>query len=164
MPARVALRFTPRSYTAQVVGSFAMVDVLGVRDDQRAQIPCAVEDDQWRVDVVLPELPPTMSLVDTKQIFLVMSISPSASAQASAEQGDRPSRWVDDPAAQRHVDGLESAVVEGSRISRASDATYSVYGGLMPDPSDVPEAVGSGRADASFCSGCGAQGAAAGGD
>ncbi|MBW2526028.1 MAG: hypothetical protein JRI23_17745 [Deltaproteobacteria bacterium] len=60
VPARVALRFNPRSYDAQVVGSFAMVDVLGVRADQRAQIPCALEDGQWRVDVVLPELPPML--------------------------------------------------------------------------------------------------------
>lgn len=58
VPSRVALRFSPRSYTAQVVGKFAMVDVLGVGSGQRAQIPCAYEEEEWRVDLVLPELPP----------------------------------------------------------------------------------------------------------
>jgi hypothetical protein len=60
VPARVALHFSPRSYTAQVEGKFAMVDVRGVGSGQRAQIPCAYEEGEWRVDVVLPELPPML--------------------------------------------------------------------------------------------------------
>lgn len=58
VPARMVPRFSPRSYSAQVVGKYALVDVLGVRADQRAQISCVQEDNVWRIDLVLPELPP----------------------------------------------------------------------------------------------------------
>jgi len=58
VPKRVSLRFTPHSYSAQVVGQYALVDVLGVRGSQRAQVPCVFEEGAWRIDLVLPELPP----------------------------------------------------------------------------------------------------------
>lgn len=58
VPKRVSLRFIPSSYTAQIVGQYALVDVQGVRGSQRAQIPCVFEEGAWRIDLVLPELPP----------------------------------------------------------------------------------------------------------
>lgn len=58
VPSRMAPRFQPQTYTAQIVGKYAMVDIQGVSPDQHAQIPCVLEDTQWRVDLVLPELPP----------------------------------------------------------------------------------------------------------
>lgn len=59
VPSRMAPRFSARSYSAQIVGKYALVDVRGVQAGQRAQIPCVLEDDDgWRVDLVLPELPP----------------------------------------------------------------------------------------------------------
>ena len=35
-----------------------MVDIQGVAPEERAQVPCVLEDGVWRVDLVLPELPP----------------------------------------------------------------------------------------------------------
>ncbi len=58
VPSRVRLRFRPQTYTGQIVGQYAMVDIVGVTPDQRAQIPCVYEDETWRVDLVLPELAP----------------------------------------------------------------------------------------------------------
>jgi hypothetical protein len=57
VPSRMAPRFTPQSYTAQVVGKYALVEVVGVGPNERARVPCVLEDDRWRVDLVLPELP-----------------------------------------------------------------------------------------------------------
>lgn len=57
-PGRLTPRFLPRAYASQIVGKYALVDVVGVTADQRAQVPCVREDDAWRVDLVLPELPP----------------------------------------------------------------------------------------------------------
>ncbi len=58
VPKRVSLRFSPHSYSAQIVGKYALVDVLGVRGSQRAQVPCVFEEGAWRIDLVLPEPPP----------------------------------------------------------------------------------------------------------
>jgi len=58
VPSRMAPRFAPQAYAAQVVGKYALVDVVGVSPDQKAQVPCVLEDGLWRVDLVLPELPP----------------------------------------------------------------------------------------------------------
>jgi hypothetical protein len=58
VPSRMAPRFTPQSYRAQVSGSYATVDVAGVTTSERAQIACVFEEGAWRVDLVLPELPP----------------------------------------------------------------------------------------------------------
>jgi hypothetical protein len=57
-PGRLTPRFLPRAYSAQIVGKYALVEVVGVTDDQRAQVPCVREDEAWRVDLALPELPP----------------------------------------------------------------------------------------------------------
>jgi hypothetical protein len=46
VPSRFLLRFEPQRYTAQVA------------EGQRAQVPCVFEDNAWRVDVLLPTLPP----------------------------------------------------------------------------------------------------------
>ncbi|MEM9693395.1 MAG: hypothetical protein AAGA56_12675 [Myxococcota bacterium] len=60
VPGWVAFRFVPRTYTAQVVGRFASVACSGVRASERAEIPCVREDDQWKVDLALPDLPPAV--------------------------------------------------------------------------------------------------------
>jgi hypothetical protein len=58
VPARTRLRFAPHSYKARMAGRYALVDVLGVRPDQVAHVPCVLEKKLWRVDLQLPELPP----------------------------------------------------------------------------------------------------------
>lgn len=57
-PSRFSLRFEPRRYTAQIAGPFALVEVSGSAASDRAQVPCVLEDNAWRVDVLLPALPP----------------------------------------------------------------------------------------------------------
>ncbi len=58
VPARMVISFVPQAYSAQIVGKYALVDVIGVAPDQHAQVPCVLEDGAWHVDLVLPELPP----------------------------------------------------------------------------------------------------------
>lgn len=58
VPSRMVPRFQPQTFTAEIVGKYAMVDIQGVTPEQRAQVPCVFEDGFWRVDLVLPELPP----------------------------------------------------------------------------------------------------------
>jgi hypothetical protein len=58
VPDRMLPQFQPQAYTAQVVGKYALVEVVGVSDERRAEIPCVLENGLWRVDLVLPELPP----------------------------------------------------------------------------------------------------------
>ena len=58
VPSRTILRFSPQLYQAQVVGKYALVDVVGVSPEAHAQVPCVLEEGRWRVDLVLPELPP----------------------------------------------------------------------------------------------------------
>lgn len=58
VPSRMGPRFVPEQYRAQLAGKYAMVEVVGRRPSDRVQIPCVLEDNQWRVDLVLPELPP----------------------------------------------------------------------------------------------------------
>jgi hypothetical protein len=58
VPSRTAPRFTPQSYRAQISGPHALVEVAGVGANERAEIPCVLEERAWRVDLVLPELPP----------------------------------------------------------------------------------------------------------
>jgi len=58
VPSRTILRFSPQLYQAQVVGKYALVDVVGVSADAHAQVPCVLEEGRWRLDLVLPELPP----------------------------------------------------------------------------------------------------------
>jgi hypothetical protein len=57
VPSRMMLSFVPQAYASQIVGKYALVDVVGVTPDQHAQVPCVIEDGLWRVDLVLPELP-----------------------------------------------------------------------------------------------------------
>jgi hypothetical protein len=58
VPSRFLLRFQPERYTARIIGAHAMVDVVGLVGGERAQIPCVLEDEVWRVDLPLPALPP----------------------------------------------------------------------------------------------------------
>lgn len=58
VPSRFLLRFEPQRYTALVSGAHALVEVSGGAEGQRAQVPCVFEDKAWRVDVLLPALPP----------------------------------------------------------------------------------------------------------
>jgi hypothetical protein len=58
VPSRMTPRFNPQAYSARIVGKYALVDVVGVTAAQVAQVPCVFEDDLWRLDLVLPELPP----------------------------------------------------------------------------------------------------------
>jgi hypothetical protein len=57
----VPARFAPgmiRSYTAQLSGKFALVEVVGTPPDRRAQLPCVFEEGGWRIDIVMPALSP----------------------------------------------------------------------------------------------------------
>src|SRR5262249_51155855 len=51
VPSRFLVRFEPQRYVAQVSGSFARVEVLGLLAGERAQIACVFEDRGWRVDL-----------------------------------------------------------------------------------------------------------------
>jgi hypothetical protein len=57
-PSRFLLRFEPQRYTAQIAGPHALVDVMGLLLSDVAQVPCVFEETGWRVDLVLPPLPP----------------------------------------------------------------------------------------------------------
>ncbi len=58
VPSRMVPRFAPQAYAAQIVGKYALVEIAGVSAGERAQVPCILEEDAWRLDLVLPELPP----------------------------------------------------------------------------------------------------------
>ena len=58
VPSRFLLRFEPQRYSAQISGSFARVEVLGLLAGDRALVPCVFEEGGWRVDLSLPLLPP----------------------------------------------------------------------------------------------------------
>ena len=54
-------RFRPgaiRSYSVQMEGKHALVQVIGATARRQAQIPCVYEKGAWRVDLVIPDLPP----------------------------------------------------------------------------------------------------------
>lgn len=57
-PSRFVLRFEPHRYTARIAGAHALVEVVGLGPAERAEVPCVLEDGFWRVDIVLPALPP----------------------------------------------------------------------------------------------------------
>jgi hypothetical protein len=57
VPSRFLLRFEAQRYTAQVAGTHARVEVVGLLAHERAYVPCVFEEDGWRVDAVLPPLP-----------------------------------------------------------------------------------------------------------
>ncbi|MBI4702032.1 MAG: hypothetical protein HY744_12915 [Deltaproteobacteria bacterium] len=58
VPARLALRFAPHRFGAEVDGNHALVTVAGARPAQRATVAGLFEDGAWRVDLVFPELAP----------------------------------------------------------------------------------------------------------
>lgn len=57
VPSRFTIRFEPQRMTSTVVGSHALVEVIGLKSDERAKITCTFEDEGWRVDLELPPLP-----------------------------------------------------------------------------------------------------------
>jgi len=57
-PSRFSLRFVPRSMRSRVAGDRAVVDVVGADPEvERAEVPCVLEEERWRIDLVLPPLP-----------------------------------------------------------------------------------------------------------
>lgn len=57
-PSRFSMRFKPQKYSAQVQGQWAVVSVTGENSsEQHVEIPCALEDGQWRVVLQLPPPP-----------------------------------------------------------------------------------------------------------
>jgi hypothetical protein len=58
VPSRFFLRFEPQRYAAQVRGTFARVEVLGLLAGERAEVDCVAEEGVWRVDLGVPPLPP----------------------------------------------------------------------------------------------------------
>lgn len=57
VPSRFTIRFEPQRMTSTVVGSHALVEVIGLGPDERAKVTCTFEDEGWRVDLELPPLP-----------------------------------------------------------------------------------------------------------
>jgi hypothetical protein len=57
VPSRFMIRFEPQRMTSTVVGTHALVEVIGLGPDERAKVTCTFEDDGWRVDLELPPLP-----------------------------------------------------------------------------------------------------------
>src|SRR5579859_6019842 len=58
-PGRFSLRFEPRKMHARVADERAIVDVTGLDpDNDRAEVPCVLEDGRWRIVIELPELTP----------------------------------------------------------------------------------------------------------
>ena len=57
-PSRFLVRFEPQRYTAKIAGAYALVDVTGLVEGDRAQIACVFEDVAWRVELALPPLAP----------------------------------------------------------------------------------------------------------
>jgi hypothetical protein len=58
-PSRFSLRFEPKRYTSQIQGGWAEVTVTGEAPDSQRRIVTVVrEDNQWRVVLRLPPLPP----------------------------------------------------------------------------------------------------------
>jgi predicted small lipoprotein YifL len=57
-PSRFLVRFEPQRYTAKISGPYALVDVTGLLDGERAQIACVFEETVWRVELALPPLAP----------------------------------------------------------------------------------------------------------
>lgn len=57
VPSRFSLRFTPQTWQARIAGKRAVVLVTGAEPQgQRAEVPCVLENDRWRVDLMLPPL------------------------------------------------------------------------------------------------------------
>ena len=58
VPARFTLRFAPQRYVAVPSDGRTLVEVFGLRAEDRASIPCVLEEGAWRVDLTLPSLVP----------------------------------------------------------------------------------------------------------
>jgi hypothetical protein len=58
VPSRFFLRFEPQRYAAQIRGTFARVELLGMLPGERAEVDCVAEEGAWRVDLSVPPLPP----------------------------------------------------------------------------------------------------------
>jgi hypothetical protein len=58
-PGRFSLRFEHRKMHARIADDRAIVDVIGVDpENDRAEVPCVLENGRWRVVIPLPELTP----------------------------------------------------------------------------------------------------------
>lgn len=58
-PSRFSMQFEPKRYTSQIQGGWAEVIVTGEAPDSQRRIVTVVrEDNQWRVVLRLPPLPP----------------------------------------------------------------------------------------------------------
>ncbi len=65
VPSRFTLRFKPKKYESAVSGQWAVVTVFGEdTGSQRHEVRCILEDDQWRVVLQLPGLPPIQTRPD----------------------------------------------------------------------------------------------------
>jgi hypothetical protein len=58
VPSLFVLRFEPQRYRARISGTYALVEAQGLLPEERAQIPCVLEEDGWRLDLPMPPLPP----------------------------------------------------------------------------------------------------------
>lgn len=59
------LLFSPRQYQSRIAGDRAMVEVTGLdAAKEKASVPCVLEEDRWKVDLVLPPPPPVEKRAD----------------------------------------------------------------------------------------------------
>lgn len=61
-PAHFVPRFEPSRTTAEIRKPHALVVVYGATEGEVARVPCVFEETGWRVDVLLPPLPPVIRL------------------------------------------------------------------------------------------------------
>jgi hypothetical protein len=57
VPSRLALRFEPHRYSAEIRGDYSRVTVLGDLPNEVVEVHCVREDGHWRVVLDLPQLP-----------------------------------------------------------------------------------------------------------
>lgn len=58
-PSHFYPRFQPRQWSTRKAGNRAVVEVTGVDPtNERAAIPCVLEESGWRIELELPPLPP----------------------------------------------------------------------------------------------------------
>jgi hypothetical protein len=58
-PGLFLLRFEPRRMLTRFGDEGAIVDVVGIDPEKdRAEVPCVLEDDRWRIEIRLPQLAP----------------------------------------------------------------------------------------------------------
>jgi hypothetical protein len=57
VPSRLALRFEPRRFSAEVRGDHSRVTILGDLPNEVAEVHCIREDGHWRVVLDWPALP-----------------------------------------------------------------------------------------------------------